>query len=92
MAKIFVVVLLLGAAFGLISVEDLRENLSGSADTPTVQGPGNPSEARKSLRRLEVAPPGSMAGYRRITFPTGRMPESLDGTSRIPPATSGRRP
>lgn len=63
------ILLVAAAAFGLISIEDLQEILSGSGTDQTVQGPGDPSEAREALRELEVAPPGSMAGYSREKFP-----------------------
>jgi len=62
-------VLVVAAAFGLIDVDDLRDILLGSGEQETVQGAGDPSEARDALRRLEVAPPGSMAGYSREKFP-----------------------
>lgn len=69
-AKIAVVVVVLAAvAFGLISVEDLREIFSDPGENRTVQGPGDPSEARADLQELEVAPPSSMAGYSREKFP-----------------------
>jgi hypothetical protein len=68
--KIAVVVVLLGAAaFGAISVEDLREFLPGFEGGQTVQGPGDPAEARQALQELEVAPAGTMAGYSREKFP-----------------------
>ena len=57
------------AAFGLMDVDDLRDILLGSGGQGTVQGAGDPSEARDALRELEVAPPGSMAGYSREKFP-----------------------
>ena len=63
------VVLVVAAAFGLIEVDELRDILLGSGERGTVQGPGDPSEARDALRNLEVALPGSMAGYSREKFP-----------------------
>jgi Protein of unknown function (DUF1524) len=63
------VVLVAAAAFGLIDVDDLQDILLGSGEQGTVRGAGNPSEARNALRELEVAPPGSMAGYSREKFP-----------------------
>jgi hypothetical protein len=63
------VVLVVAAAFGLIEVDDLQDILLGSGEQGTVQGAGSPSEARDVLRKLEVAPPGSMAGYSRERFP-----------------------
>ena len=84
-------VLVVAAAFGVIDVDDLRNILLGSGEQGTVQGAGDPSEARDVLRELEVAPPGSMAGYSREKFPTGAMRRSSGGMSRTPrvtPATS----
>lgn len=65
------VVVLLGAtAFGVISVDDLRQLLSGlGPEQQTIQGPGDPAEARQELQELEVAPAGTMAGYSREKFP-----------------------
>lgn len=69
-AKIAVVVVLLGAAaFGVISVEDLREFLPGFGTEQSVQGPGDPAEVRQELQELEVTSAGSMAGYSREKFP-----------------------
>ena len=69
-AKIAVVVVLLGAAaFGVISVEDLREFLPGFGTEQAVQGPGDLAETRQELQELEVAPAGTMAGYSREKFP-----------------------
>jgi hypothetical protein len=69
-AKIAVVVVLLGAAaFGVISVEDLRELLPGFGTEQTVQGPGDPAEARQALQEFEINPAGTMAGYSREKFP-----------------------
>ena len=69
-AKIAVVVVLLGAAaFGVISVDDLRGLLPGFETEPSVQGPGDSAEARQALQELEIAPAGSMAGYSREKFP-----------------------
>jgi hypothetical protein len=62
-------VLVVGAATGLIDVDDLRDILLGSGEQGTVQGAGDPSAARDALRKLDVAPPGSMAGYSREKFP-----------------------
>ena len=62
-------VLVVAAAFGPIDVDDLRDILLGSGEQGTVQGVGDPSGARDALRELEVAPPGSMAGYSREKFP-----------------------
>jgi hypothetical protein len=62
-------VLVVAAAFGLIEVDDLQDILLGSGEQGTAQGAGNPSGARDTLRKLEVAPPGSMAGYTRERFP-----------------------
>ena len=63
------VVLVLAAAFGLIEVDGLQDILPGSGGQGTVQGAENAPEARDALRKLEVAPPGSMAGYSREKFP-----------------------
>ncbi len=69
-AKIAVVIVLLGAAaFGVISVEDLRELLPGFGTEQSVQGPGDSAEARQALQELEVTPAGTMAGYSREKFP-----------------------
>ena len=62
-------VLVVAAAFGLIDVDDLRDILLDSGEQGTVQGAGDPSAARDALRKLDVAPPGSMAGYSREKFP-----------------------
>jgi hypothetical protein len=51
-----------------------------------------PANAGKALKKLEVSPPGSMAGYDREDFPTGPTRRSSGGTCRIAPATSGKRP
>ena len=62
-------VLVVAAAFGLIDVDDLRDTLLDSGEQGIVQGAGDSSEARNALSELDVAPPGSMAGYSREKFP-----------------------
>ncbi len=60
-----VVVVTATAAFGLIEL-DVAQNLVGGSGTDAGRAPAKPSRA---LERLEVAPPGSMAGYSREKFP-----------------------
>ena len=53
------VVLVVAASFGLIDVDDLQDMLLAGTEQGTVQGPGNPSEARDALRKREVTPPAT---------------------------------
>lgn len=60
-----VAVVVAAAAFGLKEL-DVAQNLVGGSGTDAGRAPAEPSRA---LERLEVAPPGSMAGYSREKFP-----------------------
>src|SRR5215210_2452805 len=62
---VIAIILVAAAAFGFVEL-DLSQVLTGSSGT---DGGSTPVATSKDLEGLEVAPPGSMAGYSREKFP-----------------------
>lgn len=76
-----VLAVVVAAAFGVVEL-DLPRDLFGGSGAPSGRVPQEPSRA---LDALEVAPPGSMAGYSRERFPHWRAAEEF-GWRNLPSA------
>lgn len=68
---VVVVVVLVGLALGVVDLEDLTGEGSGTTTSFTngTSESGDPEEAAEALENLEVEPAGSMEGYSREEFP-----------------------